>query len=868
MENSTNNGVENLTRKLPVLFAAVMGSYGAVFSFISGLDIICHKNYIAAAIAVLFLLFFNMIFLENKKRVFAEIVLALTGVFCIIKYGELLINGFFYVENDIIDTLNDRYDLNILYFVAEHSEKNASTVFMLFCTVIICVMAVFACFFEIQRFAAILLLTFMTAGPVVAGGSPDAAPIIFFVAFLVLDNAYRIIPEGVSRTGIFASFIVFFSLSVTASAVIMSSSGFEDFTDKKQEKRDAFIKTVKEMRIDVELNNIKNEIKDFLFSKDEKKINIIDASTLSGGLGNGVLARSGKISFTNETMLRLTLPYDYEAFYLRGYVGANYTENGWEGLNDSQKADYTEFISEYKDTALRDILRSRLMNYNYQNKLIISRPTVIVDYAGADKNTVYASAYTDADIPGAEENYDVGYVPSKGSKDSYTFSFYEFDINDIYWLSLNELYAVNYAAHGYQRFEKEYRQYVYDTYTTVPEGLTTLRAEADELYGDLINQYRVSLGSTKIGIAIDILERTKQYIAEHADYTLAPQKIPADEDFAEYFLYTSHEGYCVHYATSAVLMLRSAGIPARYVEGYIVTNELKDGAVSGDKIQSSVVSISNTFTLSSVTKDKLTIEVKDTNAHAWVEVYLDGYGWVEYEMTEGYSKDNVNSKITDEVLKSGIETTKMPTITPTSHPAAPTPTYALSVTPELNATSTPVVTNTPTPTLKPKRLSSTPTPAGAAAPGSEDRGGLSETELKLLIRVLETVLCIVLIVTAFMIKALLLKKHEQKKLESDEAFEKFSYAYRRILAILRYKGLYPPENDETYEGYALRLEKEENIAGIGRVFEIAQKAAFSKEGINAEEAEYIKECLIAYRDKLYTGKNLLEAFYLKHIKNL
>ena len=43
-----------------------------------------------------------------------------------------------------------------------------------------------------------------------------------------------------------------------------------------------------------------------------------------------------------------------------------------------------------------------------------------------------------------------------------------------------------------------------------------------------------------------------------------------DDDFAQWFLEKSDTGYCVHFATAATVLLRAAGIPARYVEGYMV----------------------------------------------------------------------------------------------------------------------------------------------------------------------------------------------------------------------------------------------------------------------------------------------------------
>lgn len=60
-----------------------------------------------------------------------------------------------------------------------------------------------------------------------------------------------------------------------------------------------------------------------------------------------------------------------------------------------------------------------------------------------------------------------------------------------------------------------------------------------------------------------------EYVRGRAAYDRATRAMPAgNEDFALWFLEEAETGYCVHYATAAAVLLRSAGIPARYVTGY------------------------------------------------------------------------------------------------------------------------------------------------------------------------------------------------------------------------------------------------------------------------------------------------------------
>ena len=96
-------------------------------------------------------------------------------------------------------------------------------------------------------------------------------------------------------------------------------------------------------------------------------------------------------------------------------------------------------------------------------------------------------------------------------------------------------------------------------------------------------------------------------------YTRSPGKLPgriqSQEDFLEYLLLESKEGYCVHYATAFVLLARAEGMPARYVEGFCVP-------ISESKV----------------------MEVYSGWAHAWPEVYFEGVGWIGFEPTPGYAE--------------------------------------------------------------------------------------------------------------------------------------------------------------------------------------------------------------------------------------
>lgn len=107
------------------------------------------------------------------------------------------------------------------------------------------------------------------------------------------------------------------------------------------------------------------------------------------------------------------------------------------------------------------------------------------------------------------------------------------------------------------------------------------------------------------------------YLKENMTYTLTPKAPTEGREYvnaAETFLFDTKEGYCVQYATAAVMLLRAAGIPARYAEGYLAEGFVPSFGNAPAGYRASV---------------------RDDSAHAWVEVYYDGFGWLQYEVTFG-----------------------------------------------------------------------------------------------------------------------------------------------------------------------------------------------------------------------------------------
>ena len=130
----------------------------------------------------------------------------------------------------------------------------------------------------------------------------------------------------------------------------------------------------------------------------------------------------------------------------------------------------------------------------------------------------------------------------------------------------------------------------------------------------------------------EIVDKVKSFFESNYPYTLKPGRTPEDEDFVNYFLTYNKKGYCAHFASSAVLIFREMGIPARYIEGYAFSME---SVFASDEAEG--LNASDFYEGYSAIGEApvMSVEVSDAQAHAWVEIYIDGFGWTNVEVTPG-----------------------------------------------------------------------------------------------------------------------------------------------------------------------------------------------------------------------------------------
>lgn len=116
----------------------------------------------------------------------------------------------------------------------------------------------------------------------------------------------------------------------------------------------------------------------------------------------------------------------------------------------------------------------------------------------------------------------------------------------------------------------------------------------------------------------------EDYLKNNYPYTLQTSDLPEDTDFVDYFLFEEKEGYCTYFASAMAVMARSIEIPTRYVEGFRMSEEKEN--------------------------ENLYI-VREDKAHAWVEAYIPGTGWLSFEPTGSLTQAQIDTRKKQELLE-------------------------------------------------------------------------------------------------------------------------------------------------------------------------------------------------------------------------
>lgn len=277
--------------------------------------------------------------------------------------------------------------------------------------------------------------------------------------------------------------------------------------------------------------------------------------------------------------------------------------------------DFSELVKLESEIELSDDLVLLFRKQGPAERILLRR--FILSGYDADRGFYRVSKRGLEDLPvtvpdAPEEFHDPGYASRFDVRQEYFF------IN----LDPTSLIGMNYPTRviPLSNYEGSSFQRIYQVFSRVsgaaPEelenpGSRQLSREQRRYYTDYAGDDKVRDLAVEITAAAEVTDRygrvlaIRDYLKENYFYSLKPG-LAEDGNQLSHFLFRSGKGYCSYFAFAMALLCRSLDIPARVAVGFYVDPSLE---------------VMNFY------------EVRAQQAHAWVEVYFDSLGWIEFDPT-------------------------------------------------------------------------------------------------------------------------------------------------------------------------------------------------------------------------------------------
>jgi len=656
--------------RLLQLFAVLCGSYCFITVFIRcfDLNLIDSRLYwgIGLTGCIFFILFVFPLY-DIIKVIFAAGLYA--GMFY--RYFKHIENGFYLLENVVIKCASKYYGFDEFRFVADYTNPEWDlTVIVIFILIPVTGLLAYSMLRgRLSRLTYIIMIIPVAASFAMGITPPEFQLIAYILLFLFLyasNGLLHVADYSHNKSGMFHKSMIYrISIKSALLLCLISLTVFfllKLFVPAKRYENYDKIKVAK--------SKIQNRMMSFSLQDVSDKIANVkwrlnpNRRTSAGGLNYGRLGRVDQVVYDNAEHLLIKTPLSSisEGIYMRGYIGSLYTGDSWETHSGEVIVQYEKVLEEIDRDVFEPAIGSSELLKNFGYRFTSKKGRFEVNYLKADKRYIYApyfSLFTKED--GVRFEHDLAILADNETETGTYDYFYNLELEseenfkkrfyDLLWEGYDTIGQIS----EYTKYEEAYRKFVYETYTRLPDkGLERLKQDFSR---EAMGKYAENL--------VEAISYIKKYLYDNTRYTLAPGRLPGDKDFVEYFLYESKLGYCIHYASAGVLMLRAMGYPARYVEGYAVNRS--------DLTNSSSIYLDETDGEDSIVE----ITVRDYNAHAWAEVYFDGFGWIPVEFTVGAGMEDMVGIIADIYGETrrvpDIEPTLPPTQAPTPVPVSPSP---------------------------------------------------------------------------------------------------------------------------------------------------------------------------------------------------
>lgn len=528
---------------------------------------------------------------------------------------EVIISGLFGVSQKFLDAFNVKY--NHTYFV-EGGVDSCISLFVLAALITLLILMWSATIWFDTRFHWLFLPVGVAVGELIVGIIPEwrGASFTVFAVFLMLlsrDYSDRLgvyQPRKIAGRKLYnkAGILQTIAITVIILAVVGLVSAYGVKASDAISERNASIR---------------------IYTKEAKE-RVIASYKYKKALSN----RSKETTINNmppefygeEICILTTSNRSRSNIYARSFIGMEYEDHAW--TYDENAFEATCIKAGFEPDAVKTLVENNV--YNKLNGVNWSRAgyamtnpkkSVELDIQSltADNLNLYVPYFTDISL--AQSDFYLDVLPQR-QIDSGRVKVKMLD--DTFVTNGEASFIVNCSLAPDEEDEFSwYDEYVRRNYTKGASSVPTAKEAAEWLMepcrGDdmrVINRWRLEMA--------ELVANTVAYY----DYSWSLDELSGSKDPVEYFLAKGHKGYCMHFASAGALILQNMGIPARYVQGYVVNgaNFIFRGT------------------------NQYQCKVVDRDSHAWVEIYLDHVGWVPVEMTPSYSL-NTDGEITGQEEK-------------------------------------------------------------------------------------------------------------------------------------------------------------------------------------------------------------------------
>lgn len=748
--------------------------YISVIAVVSGFILIFVMNYFSDNLKILLIL---------------SIILTLFLIGLLVFQKEYIKNGLFLTVNQIINVVGTHTG----FFISQYEITVVPELYQISTTYfgsLFCLIIAFVCFITVKNKSNLLLWVFIL--PIfILEVFIEITPgffhnmILFFAGILLANYSFI---NDVNENKLFGKSKNSMILSIAFMAFLL----FIVFSLILTTAKPASSYSKNSIAVDIK-SALENKIEDFRYEKGK-----------TNTFTQGNFRRLGKLELLDSEALEVVMDKP-TSLYLRGYVGSDYTKEGWTDLDSSVYYDSYGLFYWLHQSKFNGLNQLSLVNDLKKDSIDKDEKiNITVNNINANSKQLYIPYELDTELDHIENirTFDDSKLMSTSF---YGERLYKYKSNTNLVKKYPELASDLYDMKDdpkikeYFKNESHYNEFVYENYTKISKDIKSL----------IENQLGKAPKTEDTHIPYEkAIEIVKSYLSENIKYTVEPKSVPKGKDFLKHFLENSREGYATHYATAATAMFRYLEIPSRYVEGYLITPKDVENVSESE-----------------------TINIKGTNAHAWTEIYIDELGWLPIEVTPPYY--DVMEKTETSKYPSGgnLESDK------DSNPSSSSPQGKQEI-----------IDDEQKPHNKPKE---------------KTKRRLTTLE-KVIIITVSMLLMAILAYIIYVIK----KRRELQRIKKGFEDSDYKVAVPRIFAysmfLLHYDGL-PIKGGSTY-GYIEDLEKKYSKE-YAKIFvdatKINQEAVFSNHEISEKKYDYMRRFMNQILYDLVESKNIFRRIKMK-----